>query len=248
MTAGRIIVKRIVFDLDRQAQDPAAMRMAAELAEWLQVDLFGRFRDDPDLDHLAELPVVREFRILEREWHSPSPDGASEAKELAIRTARRLFLDAARAASVNYRFAVSQTSEGAPFAENDDIVVVRQRNLGPDTLTRLLDGILASAAGALILPAQIIRRRGPVVAVAKDAEDPSVETAARLAQAAGETVMLFDPPAGGQVPGNHGRRHPAFGRLGERLIVMSRGVLTDLALLSVATRRRVPVLVLRPED
>jgi len=265
MTVGGWVFKRLVLDLHRNGQDPAGLRHATELAEFLHLDLFGRFVDDPAIARLAGLPFAREFRVLEREWHDLAIAEVMRARELAIATASRLFAEAARASTARCRFEVVHDPGGTKDAAwpcDEDIVVLRQKPHAGESFSRLLDTAFERAAAVLIMPSRVIHRHGPVVAVARSADDPSIAVAASLATEAGEAFLFFDSPDGGLPPDDteavfgHGRirgagrgsprvRWLALPVSNECLIVLSRGVLADTDLSTVVSCRRVPVLVLK---
>ncbi|HXP96756.1 MAG TPA: hypothetical protein VN809_08600 [Telmatospirillum sp.] len=265
MTGGGWGFKRLVLDLHRNGQDPATLRHAAEIAEFLHLDLFGRFIDDPAIARLAGLPFAREFRVLEREWHDLAVAEVTRARELAIATASRLFAEAARASTARCRFEVLPDPGGTKDAGghcDEDIVVLHQKPHAGESFSRLLDTAFEHASAVLIMPNRVIHRHGPVVAVARSPDDPSIAVAASLATEAGEAFLYFDSPDGGLSPDDTeavfdrgrprgaGRGNPRVRRLAlpvsnECLIVLTRGVLADADVSTVVSCRRVPVLVLR---
>lgn len=224
--------KRVVIDLHRSATDQSAIAMASELAAAMGLELFGRFIPAPGLAALAQLPFAREFRPMEHEWRPLDPERASQEQEMAAAAARRLFQRAAGAVAQRFEIVEDQTDG---FHPEEDIAVLRYAECLEEACAPVLDEALRSAAAVLIVPGNAKPRRGPVIALAESPEDPALEMAAALAQATGETAWGFDV---------HGRDH-APAPPGARLIVISRHALPDDALLTLATHKRVPVLVLR---
>jgi hypothetical protein len=117
-----------------------------------------------------------------------------------------------------------------------------------------------------VLP-RVIRSSGPIVALARSADDPCIHKAAVIALAAQEDLAIPDADGGGAddprwhqlaaetggtvqhvAAANIGQANPAayaeaFRQIQERLIVMSRGTFEDAIASELAGARRVPVLV-----
>ena len=70
MSLANVEFTRIVLGLDQRALDRAALRFAADFAKLLQLDLVGLFAEDPSLARISEMPALREFRLLEKQWRS----------------------------------------------------------------------------------------------------------------------------------------------------------------------------------
>jgi hypothetical protein len=224
--------KRVVIDLHRSATDQSAIALASELAAAMGLELFGRFIPPPGLANLAQLPFAREFRPMEREWRPLDPDQAAQELDLAAAAARRLFQRAAGAVAQRFEIVEDQTDG---FHPEEDIAVLRYAECLEESCALVLDEALRTAAAVLIVPGNVRPRRGPVIALADSPEDPALDVAAALAEAAGDTAIGLDA---------HGHDH-APAPPGARLIVISRHALPDDALLVLATHKRVPVLVLR---
>ncbi|MCB5945498.1 hypothetical protein [Acidocella sp. KAb 2-4] len=223
--------KRVVIDLHRSATDQAAIALAGELAAAMGLELLGRFIADPGLANLAGLPFAREFRPLEREWRKLDPERTTAELDIAAAAARRLFQRAAGGAAGRFELVRDEAADG--FHPAEDIAVLRYAECLGESCALMLDEALRHAAAVLIVPGEPKPRRGPVIALAASAEDPALDVAAALAEAAGDRAMRFD-------------LHGHAGPLPEgRLLVVSRHALADDTLLALATRRRVPVLVLQ---
>jgi hypothetical protein len=138
---------------------------------------------------------------------------------------------------------------------------------------RLWQSAVSSPASVLLVPVRLSRREGPVAAVVTHAGDPALRTAARIARAAGEDLLLLTPARG------HPTREEALAAartLGmaerkiharvlhsrstagilhaladcpERMLVLERAALsgTDDALFAIAAGCGVPVLLLDGE-
>jgi hypothetical protein len=134
-----------------------------------------------------------------------------------------------------------------------------------------LEAAFRSAAAVMLAPPHIARTKGPVVAIAASAGDPCVRAAAAIALAAKEELVIIDTDGRNTddpeirkladtglivsriAAARVGLTDPAappltFRQIQERLIVMTRGASADGAALAIATARRVPVLVVEPEE
>ena len=77
----------------------------------------------------------------------------------------------------------------AAFSEAGDIFVVTEPANPADPMTHqaavLIEAAFRSDAAVLLLPHRLARRRGPIVAIATEADDPAVRAAAGIAAAIG---------------------------------------------------------------
>jgi hypothetical protein len=134
----------------------------------------------------------------------------------------------------------------------------------------LIDAAFRSAAAVIFVPPHVMRITGPVVAIAAAPDDPSIRTAAAIAVAAKEELVvmeayrsLAEDPGIRKLATDTGLRikhvaigdlplsdpaplSQAFRRLQERLVIMTRGVLANEIAVSIASARRVPWLVIEP--
>lgn len=278
MPAGSHRYKRVVLGLALSAPD-RTLRLAVELAELLQVDLLGLFLEDPGLRDLAGIPFAREFRPLGGGWHPIDLDRISRDLELAARSIERFFMEAASSLPTKYEFEVvrGRTSETiASISRASDIVIVAQPMSPAERATQqffaLMEAAFRSVAAVLVVPPQIARTTGAVVAVAATPDDPSVETAAAFALAAKESLIVLETGVGGYddlrlreladatglairriAAGHVSLSDPAacahaFHTVEERLVVMTRSAISHEVALSIAASRRVPVLVVEPAE
>ena len=255
------------------------MRLAVELADFLHLDLLGLFLEDTSLRDLANIPFSCEFRLLGGGWHAIDLDRLSRDFELCARSIERKFVEAAKRLSTGYQFEVARQSLTSTFASvfrTDDIVMIVEPQSPAERATRqfagLLDAAFRSAAAVMLVPPRIARMRGPVVAIARSDDDPSIQAAAAIASAAREELVILDADdQGADHPrlrklatdsgltvqhigaANIGLTDPAacaqsFRQIQERLIVMTRGVFGEGVASAIATARRVPVLVIEPSE
>ena len=259
---------RIVIGLYHNAPDDS-VRVAAEVADLLRVDLLGYFIEEQDLLDLAAMPFVREFRPLGGGWNRL--DAVQLARDLdhAARAARRLFEQATRrlGAAAHFRTARGLLAETVgSILRTGDIVIVAESSHPAEQAGGRVDALMqaafASAAAVLVVPRQIARRNGDVVAVAPDG--PALAVAATIAAAAREGLTVIEtgrhikPPE----PGLHGPpriaciRIPepaspdavgaALAAVRERLVVVNRDAFDDAFAVALARSRGGPVLVLEP--
>jgi hypothetical protein len=270
--------RRLVLGLQPGAHD-RAMRLAVELADLLHLDLLGLFLEDTSLLDLAGIPFSREFRPLGGGWHTIDLDRLLHDFELAARSIERKFMGAAKRLPTGYQFEVARGSLARTFASvsrRDDIVMIVEPQSPAERATQqfswLLEAAFKSAAAVMLVPPHIARSKGPVVAIAASAGDPSVRAAAAIALAGKEELVIVDTDgrdaddpdirklavdtglsikhiaAGGLKLTDPTACALAFRQIQERLIVMTRGGFADQAASAIAAARRVPVLVVEPEE
>jgi hypothetical protein len=270
--------RRLVLGLQPGAHD-RAMRLAVELADLLHLDLLGLFLEDTSLLDLAGIPFSREFRPLGGGWHTIDLDRLLHDFELAARSIERKFMGAAKRLPTGYQFEVARGSLARTFASvsrRDDIVMIVEPQSPAERATQqfswLLEAAFKSAAAVMLVPPHIARSKGPVVAIAASAGDPSVRAAAAIALAGKEQLVIVDTDgrdaddpdvrklavdtglsikhiaAGGLKLTDPTACALAFRQIQERLIVMTRGGFADQAASAIAAARRVPVLVVEPEE
>jgi hypothetical protein len=139
--------------------------------------------------------------------------------------------------------------------------------------TRLMDSAFRASASVMVVPSRIARLSGPIVALASGPDDPSIEAAAGIANAARERLIVMGPAErfapnsslSKAVAASGGRMEFAsttalsnvtrldFKRLAgelqrwnERLLVMTRGALDDRQAPALASLRSIPVVVVEP--
>jgi hypothetical protein len=160
----------------------------------------------------------------------------------------------------------------ASISQSGDIVMITQPSTPArraiEKFSWPLDAAFQSAAAAMVVPARVARLAGPVVAVAVAPDDPSIRAAAGIAMAAREDLVIVhahkhkgDDPGARKLAadtkltikqvftGEASLSDPAacaevFRHVDERLLVMTRGMFAPEFVLSIASSRRVPVLLI----
>lgn len=268
--------KRLVLGLQPSAPD-RTVQLAVELADLLHLDLLGLFLEDTSLRDLASIPFAREFRPLGGGWHTFDLDRLSHDFDLAARAIERTFTEAAKRLPTRTQFEVIRGPMAKTFSSvsrTDDIVMIVEPISAAERATQqfawLVEAAFQSAAAVMLVPPQIARTKGPVVAIAASPDDPSIHAAAAIAVAAKEELVIIeadghdaDDPRVRTLAANTGLTikrvsavriafpdpaicAQAFRQTQERLVVMTRGAFEDKAASAIAAARRVPVLVIEP--
>jgi hypothetical protein len=196
MAAQPHIFKRLVLRLEPSSPD-RALQLAVELAELLHLELLGLFLEDPSLRHLAAIPFVRELRPLGGGWRPIDLDELNHDLEVALRSAERLFVEAAKDLRTRHQFGVIHEAAAqaiASISRSGDIVMLTQPSTLAGRATQQfswpLDAAFRSAAAVMVVPARIARIAGPIVALAIAPDDPSIRAAADIAIAAKEDLLI----------------------------------------------------------
>ncbi|HWP24984.1 MAG TPA: hypothetical protein VNL39_01405 [Xanthobacteraceae bacterium] len=253
--------RRIVVGLPYRVP-PHAVRLAAELARLLHLDVQGLFVEEESLRGLAALPFAREFHPLGGGWRPLDVERLSRDMEIARSSAEKVFAEAAKTLDTACRFEVVRGSIAqtlATISGSGDIVLITEPETEAERITAqfraAVDAAIRSLAAVLLVPARIARHSGAIVAVATGPGDPSIEVAKALARAANTEVIVVGryetgaegPPAQTGAAGKAaGIRQlgSALGNVRERLIVVTRSEQNPPTML--ASLRRVPVLILEP--
>ena len=260
--------KRVVLGLRPGPSNPA-VKLGVQLAGLLQVDLLGLLLDDAGVRQLAGIPFARELRSLGGGWQAIEPDRLLRECELSVRNAERAFAAAASVLGRRGSFEVMQavTPEAViSVARADDIVVISDpSSLDPPQFLSFNHAALQSQASIMFAPPRPVRSSGPVVAIAPRTSDPSVDVAAAIAGAAEEDLIVIGAGASGVVtrpeaeslaparvelrgmPGvDPGALGHSLADVRERLLVGTRGSISDDTARSLAALRRLPVLLIGP--
>jgi hypothetical protein len=234
------------------------------------------YAEDPVLVGLAGLPFVREFRALGGGWHPLDVEQLSHEIRLTGERLEHRFARTVKNVPIDSSFRIVRGSISkmiATFSEAGDIFVVTEPANPADRMTHqaavLIEAAFRSDAAVLLLPHRLAKRKGPIVAIATEADDPAVRAAAGIAAAIGEKLVLVesDRAAGHQSALSEHiaadleveRLAPksvrlidaaavcsALSQVTERLVVMTRGAFDDAVPAMVASIRHIPVLVAEP--
>ena len=209
--------RRLIVELGQGTSDDALIRLAAEFARGMGLDLHGLFIEDEALLHVAAMPFAREIRLPSHQWQ-PMDTGRMEAElHLAAETAHRRLRHVVAELGIHAAFEVRR---GVPHlciagvCTAADIVVMPAIEAtdpgGPDMLRAAEE----SAASVLLVPRHPGRRPGAmagamagavaggavaraVAVVAGPAGDPALALAARIALATRDRLFVVQIPDGG---------------------------------------------------
>jgi hypothetical protein len=264
--------KRMVLGLPQSAADFPSVEAVANLAELLRLNLVATFLEDENLLHVAGLPGAREWRS-QGGWRPIETAQFVGEMAHAAGTARQLFerIVQHRAIETSFRQARGSAAAICSATTTEDILVVIEPRDPLERVSRpfsaLIDAAFKATAAVMIVPSRILRATGPIVAVPSGPDDPAIATACAIAAAVRERVTVLRPPAHSSADWTaiaHTANVPvefrpvASGRwsaptlaadlsLGrERLIVVTRGTLTDADIPQVSSLRGIPVLVVEP--
>jgi len=274
MSEPRTRFRRMVVGLPQNIADQRAVDAAADLAEFLDLELLATFVADPALLALAELPAVRELRTLEQSWQAIDLAQITRDIDRAASAARQNFAESVKSRALKTSFDVLAGAEAmAGLIRTDDIVAIIEPTHPGETVTRqfrsLLDAGLEMAAAILMLPRRITRTAGPVIALAGDPGDPSIRAALEIAAALKERLIVatrsgamlpadirtyaqelgvrFEQITANVLPADAWAQVPPLARSMERLRVITRSSLPDDASRLFSTLAGVPLLVIAPD-
>jgi len=268
---------RLILDLYWSSADERTITTAAEFAQLMGLDLLGLYVEDEAVHALAALPFAREFRLPTHEWGGIEAGRIADEFRHAAASAQRLLMRAAETLGVAHAFEALRGDPAASVTQRSrhgDIVLFAEPRGAGDRSTRsfarLWQAALSSPASVLLVPVRLSRRQGPIAAAVTRAHDPALRTAARIARAAGENLLLLIPahghPTRDEVYGaaqalgvNERRIHTrvlrgrstegilhALAGCPERMLVLERAMLSgpDDALFAIAAGCGAPVLLL----
>lgn len=191
--------KRMVVGLPQGMGNRSAVAAAADLAEFLRIELVAAFIADATLHDLAGFPAMRELRIFDRQWQPLDVARISRDLEDAVGVARKRFDESVGSRTVKTSFDVLTGAEVmASFIQAGDIVTIIEPGHPGESITRqftaLLDAAFETTAAILVVPGRLVRVSGPIMAVASGPEDASIWVALEIAAALKERLIVVAPP------------------------------------------------------
>ena len=166
MSGAGIGFRRMVLGLPQGSVNRAAVDAAADLAEFLNIELLATYVADPTLPALAGLSGARELRTLGQGWQPIDRAQITCDIDRAVSVARRRFAESVSSRSIKTSFDVLTGAEAiASLIRFDDIVAVLEPAHPGETITRQFTGLLEAAfemaAPVLVVPRRIARTTGP---------------------------------------------------------------------------------------
>lgn len=243
MTMKGTRFRRVVVSF-AQPTPRQTVRVAADLARHLRLELLGLFIEDARLRALGNLRFLREFRLSGDGWQPIDISRLEAELDLSRRSAERVVAGIAGEFGAISRFEVAGGQTGVAAEgrfQNDDLVVFGGGTAG-FAIQRPVAEALCSAAAVVLVPPRLIRIRGVIAVFRREADDPVVRVASLLAEALGEELTRLDLPpderAGSPLLAALSKLKP----LRERMVVLpwqDNGALAE----RIATLRGVPVLI-----
>jgi len=191
--------KRMVLGLPHSAADYEGIETAAALAETLGLDLLAALIEDDGLLGLAGQPYARELRPLGAGWQPVDAVRFGQELQQAADAMRLRFFERLRARNVRKRFQISRGTAAqviGSLVQPTDIVVLFESRHPAERIAQqtadLVEAAFATASTVMIVPCHIARRYGPVVVLAAAPDDVSVRTAAAIASAAKEHLVVLN--------------------------------------------------------
>ena len=147
----------------------------------------------------CRLPFIREFRLATGAWHKLDREQLANEQRAAATEARRMLDEAARALGVmqSVRCGQRRSRRCSSPPRRMPATSSSSRSRGcrrKPSCMRLRSGCRrphACAASVMLVPRGLARRQGPVAAVVCAELDPALHIAARIAAAAGESLLLL---------------------------------------------------------
>jgi len=213
--------KRMVVGLPQGMGNSSAVQAAADLAEFLQVELLAAFVADTTLLDLAGFPAMREWRILDQQWQPLDVNQISRDLEKVAEAARQRFAASVGGRNIRTAFDVFRSAElMSSLIEAGDIVTIIEPSHPGESITRqftaLLDAAFQAASAILVVPKRIIWATGPIMVQAAEPHDPSIRIALEIAAAMKDRLIVVLPP-GMQLPPEIGTEADRYGVVVEQL-------------------------------
>jgi hypothetical protein len=195
-----VAYRRVILELAHGASDPVTLDAAARFAHLLDLELHGFFVEDEALLALADLPFAREIRMPAYRWNPIDPGRLADELRQEAQLVRRRLDAVVQALGVPNAFEVVRGDPASWLAEQsgetDIVVIAAPATTGADlsyTIARVHAAAHRAEAAVLLLPPRSQQQSGIVVAVLAEASDPSLAIAARIAEAAGERLLVLVP-------------------------------------------------------
>lgn len=216
------VYRRLIVELGQGMSDDALIRLAAEFARGMGLDLHGLFIEDEALLHVAAMPFSREIRLPSHQWQAMDTTRMEAELHLAAEAAHRRLRHLVGELGLH---AVFEVRRGEPHlciagvCTAADIVVMPAIAAGEPGGSDLLRAAEESAASVLLVPRHLGRRSGAVAVVTGPAGDPALKLAARIAAASHDRLFVVRIPDGEADLAEHQAQAAELGIPPERMTV-----------------------------
>lgn len=275
MAASLGLFGRMVLALPHSPLDFPAVETAAELAECLGVQCVGTFIVEPAIASLGARYGAQELRSISEGWQPVESESLARDIAQAVESARRNFaaLVERKATEGSFHLLHGGADQGlSSLVGRDDIIAMVEPRHPVDRITHQFRNVMSAAfdvsSSIMLVPSRVLRKQGPVVAVAASPNDPAIRVAADIAALMKEPLLIINvtgapivreglpaDPRRSRIIDSAAKGLPLESRVtddlrnaGERLIVARRALLDGTATRTVADRRGVPVLLMRGEN
>jgi hypothetical protein len=186
--------ERMVIGLPGGAGSQPAVQAAADLAEFLNIELLGAFIADASLRALTGLPG-RELRMFDLQWQPFDFQRISRDLDDAAEMARSRFAETAASRAIKTSFdVIAGPNMLGSLVRADDIIAIIEPGHPGERITQqfidLLDAAFSTAAAVLVVPRRILRTSGAIMAVADSPGDASIPIALEIAAALKERLVI----------------------------------------------------------
>ena len=229
-------LKRAIFGLDHEINNPTAIHIAADLASRLELDLVGVFVMDQMLDRAMSYPEAKELSAPFRDWRSLDTNLLRQQQnQMAQRLKTELEINAKKESlKTTFEITSGRFEEVlTEFASQSNILIFIEPKDPLGQITKSFEIIFDLAvrlpSSALIIPKSSKQRKGPILFFAAHKDDPSLEVASLIAQSSGEQLVtvFFDEnhvPSEETVLGQIQRSDPDIEISKMSLVVLSRHI------------------------
>ncbi len=274
MSAARIT--QFVVGVCGEMPGRQTLETAAEMAHMFSARFSALMIDDGASGTLGYLPFAREYVPARAAWQTIGVADVAARQALSLRRARDAFAAIAQLHGISAHVEVisgNLQDELTGVLHETDVVALLAPSQASEWMTlpfaAFADAAFQGPATALLLPARITRRTGPIVALASMEDAASLALAARLARASGEMLIVLAAGATDIAGSTKSLMEKVdlplerlrivdvdganltdinrwLGDMGERMLVVGREFLTrpDLGqLISLACVRGIPVFI-----
>lgn len=187
--------RRVVVRLGEGRAAAPAVRLAAELAQLLDLALEGIFVEDEALLALAGLPFARELRLPGHTWQALDAGRVLDDFRGAASRAERLLAEAAARLGIASGFSVLRGDPATLAGQYlpSDILVISPTAIVHGQFPPSADPAWPARSAIMLAPAGVVQKAGAIAAAPSGRESVTLQIAAAIARRAGEDLLLIMP-------------------------------------------------------